>query len=503
MPVLGIELAGLVLLVVVGDLVLACAAQQLVALVHLDAEALQGEFGVLGVLHDGLCLLLFFVAGGGKYREVVLEELVVCRELDHLRVDEHELEFGRVLGVEERCDDDVEAYGLALLGGACNQEVGSVAEVEYLDLLGYRVADGHRQLVFAGAEGFAVEQALQRHDRGVVVGDFDSHRIRERDNADALGIHLHADVFLQFLDFGDAHAGGQGHSVKGDGGAYLGLDLGDFYLVVLERSAYLVVVALELFVRRKPAVGGVGFEKVEGRGLVFGKAFGRVEAVVDGRQFLVALVLQGIVGHDFESGLRLLREFAVRACPSIGLNTDGIVGNRLRFRHGLRHVLRLRLCLLHLRFLLCGGIFKYLCGVLAAEGIYPVGESAAAEEKPAHQKQEDQYAGDDISEKIVAPEYDLLSEFPSQAASEGGRNACKVTGQCEQQRCDQSSAKCKKGGLDKGEIPAIPEQAHAYRRQYGEQHKTAEAEEAADKQMPCAVSELAGRIAHFCAAFHH
>ena len=408
-----------------------------------------------------------------------------------------------MLGVEQRGDDDVEAYGLALLGGACNQEVGSVAEVEYLDLLGYRVADGHRQLVFAGAEGLAVEQALERHDRSVVVGDFDSHRIRESDHADALGIHLHAYVFLQFLDFGDAHAGGQRHSVKGDGGAYLGLDLGDLYLVVLERCAYLVVVALELFVRRKPAVGGVGFEKVEGRGLVFGKAFGRVEAVVNGRQFLVALVLQGVVGHDFESGLRLLREFAVRACPSIGLNTDGIVGNRLRFRHGLGHVLRLRLCLLHLRFLLCGGIFKYLCGILAAEGIYPVGESAAAEEKPAHQKQEDQDSGDDVSEEVVAPGNYLPAEFSAEPSAECGRDAGQIACERQQKRGCDSPADGDQGGFDEGEVPAVAEQSDADGNQDDEQHETAQTEETAHQQMPCPVAELARRVAHIRAFLHH
>jgi hypothetical protein len=49
----------------------------------------------------------------------VLEERFVDGELDHLRVHEHEFEFGWVLLIEQRGEDSVETYGFTLTSGTC------------------------------------------------------------------------------------------------------------------------------------------------------------------------------------------------------------------------------------------------------------------------------------------------------------------------------------------------------------------------------------------------
>ena len=111
-----------------------------------------------------------------------------------------------MLAVQERGHDDVEAHGLALLGGAGDQQVRRVGEVEHADLLGDRVADGDRQVGFAAAEGLVVEQGLQRHDGGVVVGHLDADGVGQGHDAHALGVQRQGDVLLEFLDIGNLHA---------------------------------------------------------------------------------------------------------------------------------------------------------------------------------------------------------------------------------------------------------------------------------------------------------
>ena len=162
----------------------------------------------------------------------MVEELVVGGELDHLRIDEDEFQFGGVLAVQQRRHDHVQADGLALLRRTCDEEVRCVGEVEDLDLLGDGIADRDRQVGFAFPEGGIVEQGLQGDDRGLVVGHFDADGIRQGHDADAPCIEGHRDILLQALDRRDLHAGGGIDFVKGHGGADNGLDILDLDLVV-------------------------------------------------------------------------------------------------------------------------------------------------------------------------------------------------------------------------------------------------------------------------------
>ena len=129
------------------------------------------------------------------------------------------------------------------------EPVGGVAEVEDLDFLGDGVAYGYGQFVFALAEAFAVEQALQRHYARAVVGHFDAYAVGQGYDAHAAGLEGQGYVFLELLDVGNLYARGGIDLIKGDGGADDGLDVGYFYPVGEEGSAYLVVVAVELLVR--------------------------------------------------------------------------------------------------------------------------------------------------------------------------------------------------------------------------------------------------------------
>ena len=174
-----------------------------------------------------------------------------------------------------------------------------VGEVEDLDLLSDGISYRDGEVGLAVAEGFVVQQALQGHDRGVVVGHLYADGIGQRHDAHSLGVQGQGYVLLELADVCDLHSGRGIDLVQGDRRAYHGLYVHDLYLVVRERSAYLVVVALEFFHRNVPAGCSVAFEEVQGRELVLGQAFGHVQAVVDGRQVFRDFVEKVLVPDDF------------------------------------------------------------------------------------------------------------------------------------------------------------------------------------------------------------
>ena len=110
MALLRVELAVLVFLVVELDVVDAGLAEQFVPVVHLLAEGTQYILGVGGLLDYGVVPLVLFAGCVRKDGQVVVQEAGVCGELDHLRVDEHEFQLGRMLRVEQRRDYDVESH---------------------------------------------------------------------------------------------------------------------------------------------------------------------------------------------------------------------------------------------------------------------------------------------------------------------------------------------------------------------------------------------------------
>ena len=91
MTLLRIELAGNELRVVFLDVAHVGILQQLITRIHLDTERLQGADDLRGIGDDGILELL---GQGGK--EVAVDSAIDA-ELHHLRVDEHNLQLGRML----------------------------------------------------------------------------------------------------------------------------------------------------------------------------------------------------------------------------------------------------------------------------------------------------------------------------------------------------------------------------------------------------------------------
>ena len=152
MAFIGPQVMLLVLGVIQLDVVYQALGEELVAGVHLHAEGLQHGGGVLGVLDNGL-FLLFLGTVAGKDGQVMVQQLSVGAEFHHLGVHEHELQFRRMLGIQQRSHYHIQAHGLTLLGGTGHQQVRGIGQVEHLHLLGDGVADGDRQFCLAAAEG--------------------------------------------------------------------------------------------------------------------------------------------------------------------------------------------------------------------------------------------------------------------------------------------------------------------------------------------------------------
>ena len=176
-----------------------------------------------------------------------------------------------MLLVEQRGDDDVKAYGFSLSGGAGNQQVGHLAEVEHVDFVGDGPADGDGQVVCRLQEFAGGEDALYRDDAGMLVGDFDSDGSlagNRRDDADSESREAEGDVVFQVPDFGDAHPGCGSYLVKRYGRAYCGFYAADLDAETVESGDNAVFVFDLLFRIYAGLLVAVVFQQVECRKLV-------------------------------------------------------------------------------------------------------------------------------------------------------------------------------------------------------------------------------------------
>ncbi len=192
----GRKLSVFVFVVVEFDVVDVSLVQQGVPIVHFHTEGAEDLVRLVGVFDDGSVYLGLFVLRVRKDGEIVPDQILVGSELDHLRVDEHELEFGGVLGIQQRGHDHVQPHGFALSCRAGDEQMRRIRQIEDFDFLGDGVADGDRKFRLAFPVGRVVQDRLEGHHGRLVVGDFDADRISKGDNSHALGMQIDTDVIL-------------------------------------------------------------------------------------------------------------------------------------------------------------------------------------------------------------------------------------------------------------------------------------------------------------------
>ena len=174
-----VELAAQELLVVFGNLPFTCDAEQLVAVVHLDAEGLQRADYLVGIGDDSFFLVR-------QLGQIMLLQQAVEIQLDLLGVYHHKLQLTRMLCEEQRSDDGVQADRLTSTGGTCNEQVRHLGKVHEERLAGDGDAEGYGQ-VHLGAllnELRRIEHGLQRHDARMFVGHLDAYGVGEGEHPD-------------------------------------------------------------------------------------------------------------------------------------------------------------------------------------------------------------------------------------------------------------------------------------------------------------------------------
>ena len=196
MTVAFLELSGLDAGVVVGDVAFARPVEQRVALLHHHDQRVERVYRLARVGDDGALLALHF-------GEEVPVEFGVCRQLHLFRVDEDELQLGRVFLVEQRGDDGVQTDRFALSGGARHEQVGHFGKVADVYLVVYRLAQNDGKPVLAVLELDGLYDRKHRHDFARAVWYLDAYRtasLAERDDTDTLHLECEGDVLLQIAD---------------------------------------------------------------------------------------------------------------------------------------------------------------------------------------------------------------------------------------------------------------------------------------------------------------
>ena len=176
-----------------------------------------------------------------------------------------------MLLVEQRGDDGIQAYRLALAGSTSHEEVGRLGKVEGEHFVHDRLAKRNGQFVLRLLEGARRDAVAHRHSLRVIVGHLnaDGRLAGNRgDDADTrLRGNRHGNLVAQVLHTADLGAALQYYLKERDRRAYGGRDRLDFDAIVRQGLAYLLLVG-RLFVHVDGRMVRIGFQQVKSRELV-------------------------------------------------------------------------------------------------------------------------------------------------------------------------------------------------------------------------------------------
>ena len=113
--------------------------------------------------------------------------------------------------------------------------MGHSFKIHSVRIPGHVLAHGYLQLGLGGCEALGRQDLLHPDDAGVLVGDLDPDGSLARNGCydpDAQGGEAQSNVILQAFDLGDPDPRGRYDLVKGDRGAYGGLDFFNFDVVI-------------------------------------------------------------------------------------------------------------------------------------------------------------------------------------------------------------------------------------------------------------------------------
>ena len=179
--------------------------------VHFHACPVQGSDGLLRA-HDD--------------RGQEMGDAVVFPHFHRFRVDHEHTDLVRTGVVEQGDDHGVDADGFALSGGARDQQMRHLSDVQIDRLAGYVFAEGADQLALAVLESRIRNEVAQPHDRGTPVRDLDADGGFAGYILDPDGRRreVQGDVVRQVCDLAHADAGLRLYFVAGDRRSERGAD---------------------------------------------------------------------------------------------------------------------------------------------------------------------------------------------------------------------------------------------------------------------------------------
>ena len=138
-----------------------------------------------------------------------MRDAIVDRQLDHLRVDEHELHFVRAAMVNDARDDGIDAHALAAAGRAGDQKMRRLRQIGHDGLPGDVLPQSHEDMALAMLKGIAGKHIMKRHRRRLRIRDLDADRRFPRDrgfDADMCRLKSHGELIRKPFDLAHADA---------------------------------------------------------------------------------------------------------------------------------------------------------------------------------------------------------------------------------------------------------------------------------------------------------
>ena len=203
----------------------------------------------------------------------MLDQRLVRRKLDHLRIDHDEFQLRRVFLIEERSDDGVDRHGLT--GSRCTgyQQVRRLREVEHKDLVRDRSSIGNRQFhLRLFLEAFGGDNRVHRHHLRLLVrhlytdGSLTRHR---RDDTDSRRAQRQHDIILQRLNLRYADTCLRHYLIERYRRTDRCFDAINFYAIVAQgRHNTCAVITLLLFIDDRRRLVVIDLQQVQARELI-------------------------------------------------------------------------------------------------------------------------------------------------------------------------------------------------------------------------------------------
>ena len=278
------------LVIIVLQIADTCVHEQLIAVLHLDNERVEGVDHTVTLGDDDLLGI------GVRHRcQEMFDKRFIGSELHHLRVHHHEFQLRRMFLIEQGGDDCIDSNGLT--GTCCTryEQVGRLGEVEHKDLIRDRssVRDGQFHLLLV-LETFGSDHRVHGNDLRFLVRHLDTdgtltgHR---SDDTYSCRTQTHHDIVLERLDLRYADTRFRNDLIERDGRTYGRFDGLDLYAVISQSGHYSCAVSpLFLFVDHRRRLIVIDLQQVQRGELVELQVLTRIV----GSEFLQELV--GIFG---------------------------------------------------------------------------------------------------------------------------------------------------------------------------------------------------------------